>query len=616
MSSKLLNLSRKSKTILVAIIDVLLMLVSLYLAISLRENSFVPLTHNYLLALLPIPFLTFILFKFFGVYRLITRYFDENSLIVIFKAISSVVIVWLSLLTFYQEQLVPRSVWIIFWFIAMTIFIPIRIMISKYFVRNNHSVIVKNVVIYGVGEAGKQLFSLLKNTKKYKVIAFIDDSNFIGSSLFGCRVYTPEQFKKYYFGIRITNLFNVIDSFFHKKIKVDQFFIAIPSATQEEITNISQYLAPFNLPIKILPKVEKFIDGKISLDKLQTLSISDLLYRKGVISHQDLLNSAIFQKNVLVTGAGGSIGRQLCLEIAKQKPKLLVLFELNEFALYQIQQQLKEFDVEIIAILGDIRNTIKLTNILKKRDIEIVFHAAAYKHVPLVEENPFEAIDNNILGSLSVVNASLTANIKKCILISTDKAVRPTNIMGATKRFAELIFQGFNALGKTKFSMVRFGNVLGSSGSVVPLFKQQIEAGGPITITHKDITRYFMTIPEAAELVIQASALAIGGEVFVLDMGESVKIIDLAKKMILLSGKDIEIKEIGLREGEKLYEELLIDGSGEKTQHPKITKAKEKSLSMSELENFIKQYQECMKDRNIKQLKQLLINSQTGYNER
>ncbi|MEX0447497.1 polysaccharide biosynthesis protein [Xenorhabdus sp. SGI246] len=508
----------------------------------------------------------------------------------------------------YQQAFLPRTVPIIYFS-----FLVIFLCGTRLFYRTLHNHIMNKgipVIIYGAGESGRQLLPILREHREFEPVAFLDDNPKLKHlSIHGIIVHSPDS------------IINLIDKYNVKKI-----LLAIPSASISERRNIIEKLQPTHCEILTIPNFNDLVDGTAQIDTLRRVSVDDLLGREQVSPLPELLSKNILNKNVLVSGAGGSIGSELCRQIIRQKPNSLILLELTEYALYSIEKELqkinrdKKINVNIIPILGDIKNSEKINKTLNKFNINTIYHAAAYKHVPLVELNAIEGIQNNIFGTLAIAQAAITQKVDKFVLISTDKAVRPTNIMGATKRFAELILQ---ALAKqsnhTQFSMVRFGNVLGSSGSVVPLFEKQIANGGPITLTHKEITRYFMTIPEAAQLVIQAGAMGKNGDVFVLDMGESVKIYDLAVKMINLSGftvknendpnGDIEIRITGLRPGEKLYEELLIGNNVSMTNHPRIMTANELYIEWTELNKLIQQLQLVCYERNLEAIREILINA-------
>jgi len=461
------------------------------------------------------------------------------------------------------------------------------------------------VLIYGAGSAGRQLASVLTNSHEMRVVGFLDDDDQMhGHVLNGLHIFNPEDLEE------ITN---------HKGIT--NVLLAIPSASRERRNQILALLSKIKISVRTLPSLSDIAYGKLSLSDLRELEIDDLLGREPVKPNYLLLNRNTHNKIVLVTGAGGSIGSELCRQLVKTKPKRLLLVEMSEFALYQIHQEIEsilglcevspEDGLEVVPLLASVCDEARIHEIMDTWKPHTVYHAAAYKHVPLVEHNPSEGVRNNVWGTKVCAEAAARNGVRNFVLISTDKAVRPTNIMGATKRLAEMVLQALNETTlsvnphtlnasnsinstKTCFSMVRFGNVLGSSGSVVPLFREQIKNGGPITLTHPDITRYFMTIPEAAQLVIQAGAMGSGGDVFVLDMGAAVRIYDLASRIVVLSGLtlrdeknpqgDIEIKITGLRPGEKLYEELIIGEDTQKTQHPRILKAHEKFIPLEKLQ--------------------------------
>lgn len=435
------------------------------------------------------------------------------------------------------------------------------------------------VCIFGAGWAGKQLAVALRHEPGVRLVAFVDEDHRLnGQMIDGVRVHLASDIERLI-----------------GELSIAEVYLAIPRATRAHRRDIIQMLSDYPVQVRTLPSIGQLIDGEVRLADLSEIVIEDLLGRDPVPSREDLLATTTSGKVVMVTGAGGSIGSELARQIAVQRPRKLILVEMSELGLYSIDQELaglkaeNGFDFPIVPELANVADAASIQRLMSRYKPETVFHAAAYKHVPLVEANPLAGIRNNVFGTLHAAKAARANGVQKFILISTDKAVRPTNIMGATKRVCELILQSFaHEGGGTCFSMVRFGNVLGSSGSVVPLFKQQIASGGPITLTDRRITRYFMTIPEAAGLVIQAAAMGKGGEVFVLDMGQSVQIIDLARRMIHLSGLtvrddanpdgDIEIREIGLRSGEKLYEELLIGDSPGTTDHPRVLQAREHFL--------------------------------------
>ena len=471
------------------------------------------------------------------------------------------------------------------------------------------------VIIYGAGRSGRQLLEAVKQMREYSAAAFVDDDPKLWHTVIcDLAVYRPDD---------IAALIG--------RCGVKKILLAIPGATQAQRRKIIGKLEAYPCEVLTIPGIKDLMDGKISIGTLKKISVSDLLGRDSVAPDDRLMSADIEGKTVMVTGAGGSIGSELCRQIIRRRPEKLLLFELSEFALYAVEKELREYcarngiAAEILPFLGSVQNRTLLEHVMTAFSVATVYHAAAYKHVPMVEFNTVEGIRNNIFGTLECALAATASGVRTFVLISTDKAVRPTNTMGASKRMAELCLQALAAEPgqKTRFSMVRFGNVLGSSGSVVPLFEKQIAEGGPLTLTHPEITRYFMTIPEAAQLVIQAGAMGTGGDVFVLDMGESVKIIDLARQMITLSGLkpktpeqpdgDIEILITGLRPGEKLYEELLIGDNVRKTSHPRIMTANETMLPWHELSVLLDRIRSACDRYDQQAIRILLINAPTGF---
>ena len=465
------------------------------------------------------------------------------------------------------------------------------------------------VLIYGAGRAGAQLSALLKMGRQLRPVAFIDDDpTLYRQQINGLTVYRPRDLVK------------LIDKF-----HVRDVLLAMPSASRSRRSEILRSLEELPVHIRTLPDLTDIAEGKLEVSDIQEVDIADLLGREAVAPDPQLLTANITGKCVMVTGAGGSIGSELTRQIIKLKPSRLLLFEISEFALYQIEQELcnLESGVEVIALLGSVVDRIRLTSICQHFAVQTIYHAAAYKHVPMVEKNVGEGIRNNVFGTLHCAQAAIAANVETFVLISTDKAVRPTNTMGASKRMAELVLQALAETSITRFTMVRFGNVLGSSGSVVPLFREQIAKGGPVTVTDSQIIRYFMTIPEAAELVIQAGAMGQGGDVFVLDMGSAVKIVDLATRMIHLSGftvknsenpnGDIEITFTGLRPGEKLFEELLIGENVSQTAHQKIMRAEERVIAWQDLQLILTDLQHAVSVADYEQVRVLLSKYVDGF---
>lgn len=567
--------------ILLLVLDCLLLPLALFSSVLLRLGGWwdYRLTQYWWLFLV-LPLWTIPLLIHLGLYKAIIKYLDERVIYIVFIGVSISVLILVAVVSFFTIDALPRTSIVIFWILALTYIGASRFILRglmRRFALSDHN---KAVLIYGAGSAGVQLILSLINGHEYTPLAFIDDDKKMWSkTVRGLSVYPPDK---------IDQLINTY--------KIKMVLLAIPSAPLHRRCQIVNQLENKNIYVKTLPGIDKLISGKIQVNDIQEIKIEDLLGRDQITPDLNLLKKNIFNKTVLVTGAGGSIGGELSRQIAKLHPLHLILFEISEYNLYHIEQQLKNKYpyLKISAILGSIIHKNQLSAAFSDYKIDLIYHAAAYKHVPMVEFNPLAGIMNNTLGTLMLVNLAITYQVPVMVLISTDKAVRPTNVMGASKRLSELILQSYaqsnnNQVSNTIFTIVRFGNVLGSSGSVVPLFRQQIANGGPITVTHPDIIRYFMTIPEAVELVIQAGNMAIGGEVFVLDMGMAIKIVDLAHKMIFLSGLtektelnpqgDIEIIYTGLRVGEKLFEELLIGNDAQATAHPRIMRANEEFIA-------------------------------------
>ena len=492
---------------------------------------------------------------------------------------------------------IPRSVILINWTVVL-----MTIGGSRFFIRwllsesnvNNGLLKKKNVLIYGAGSAGRELCTALYHSKEYKPVAFVDNSvELYHKSVNGLVVFNEDD---------TTGLI--------EKHKIKEVLLAIPSITRSRRSEIISGLEPFPVVVRSLPSLTELAQGKVSINDLLEIDLRDLLGREPVKPNTSLLKTNITNRVVLVSGAGGSIGSELCRQIVSLKPKTIVLFDISEPSLYLINQELLNIDipnVEIVPILGSVGDRERIEYIYNYYAVQTIYHAAAYKHVPLVEFNPSQGILNNSIGTMIAAKAAIAANVDTFVLVSTDKAVRPTNVMGASKRIAELVLQALDrGHHDTCFTMVRFGNVLDSSGSVIPLFKKQIKSGGPVTVTHSNVMRYFMTIPEAVELVIQSGAMSEGGEVFVLDMGEPIRIYDLAVKMIQLSGLvvldknnpkgDIEIQYTGLRPGEKLYEELLVDGRFGLTKNKLIRRAEEGMIDWNELEPMLTEIEEASKN--------------------
>lgn len=556
-----------------------------------------------------LPLWTIPIFINFGLYRAVLKYLDEKIVSIVLLGVSLSVMVLISIVHFTHIYAIPKTSIIIFWVFALAYIGGSRLILRGILKRvDNHGAI--NVGIYGSGNAGVQACLALQNGTVYNPVAFFDDNeNKWHKTIRGITIYSPQALSETI-----------------KSKKISQLLIAIPSASYARRKEIINLLEPLSLKIKMLPGITDLVSGAISTNDIKEVEIEDLLGRETIPANIDLLQKNITDKVVLVTGGGGSIGSELARQIARLDPKVLIILDLSEHALYLINNEISTNfpKIKLIDILGSVTDANLINRLFSKFQINIIFHAAAYKHVPIVEFNPVAGIYNNIIGTYIVAKAAAQHNVDNIVLISTDKAVRPTNVMGASKRVSEMILQAFNQISKhTIFTMVRFGNVLGSSGSVVPLFREQIKLGGPLTVTHPQIIRYFMTIPEAVLLVIQAGNMASGGEVFVLDMGEPVKIFDLAKRMIHLSGLkikdfdhpngDIEIKFSGLRPGEKLFEELLIGNDPVQTNHPRIMKANEKFIEYEKLTLAIKKLEAAAKLYNTSEAIEIISNLVADY---
>lgn len=551
---------------------------------------------------------TLILLSVLGHYRQMIRYIGKKAIMIALLVLfASAIFLFAARIVF--DVMIPTSVPVIYWAVASAMVIAPRFLMQASAQSQNYKMREK-CLIFGAAEAGRSLVQTLKAGNQLQPIAFIDDKK--------------QYQKKQILGLPVRKREDI--PYYVERYGVSKMLLAVHNTSAERRKELIIELEPYAIELLSIPNIQDLLSGKSKIDELREIRIEELLGREPVPPIKRLLDINIRGKNVLVTGAGGSIGSELCRQLVKSGPSKLVLFELSEFNLYQIENELKQhyFDIPIVPILSSIQDTEVLRSVMDEHNIQTIYHAAAYKHVPMVESNPLAGIRNNVFGTSNVALVAAEYDVEKFVLISTDKAVRPTNIMGATKRFAELYIQGIAELGSnTEFSIVRFGNVLGSSGSVVPLFTKQIKAGGPITVTHPDITRFFMTIPEAAQLVIQAGAMGSVGEVFVLDMGSSVKIVDLANKMAHLMGHslrtsenpkgDIELKFSGLRPGEKLYEELLIDDADTTTEHPRIMGADESKLPFEDVILLFDELNRLLLEHNAQGAKKLLRNAPLGY---
>jgi FlaA1/EpsC-like NDP-sugar epimerase len=606
-SKNIINLPRYAKRTIAIILDFGLCVLCTWLAFYLRLEQFVYINDITILAAIISIVFAIPIFWLTGLYKTMLRFAGSSIILTVFVAIINYSLLYFAIIGIYGIQGIPRSIGVLQPVLLFLTILSSRIIIKYLFAESNtlkNSKIKKNILIYGAGAAGRQILAGLENNPEMKVVGFLDDdAQFHRQIVLGQTVYDPLK----------------IDKLINKK-KVDTVLLALPLINRQRRNKIIDILNQYKITVKTLPSIQDIFDDKISVSDIKDLSIEDLLNREQVKPNLDLLSRNINSKIVMVTGAGGSIGSEISRQIIKLKPKKLLLLELNEFALYKINEELKNINqnLPIIPLFANIQDRSKIEELFQTFKVDTVYHAAAYKHVPLVEENICESIKNNVLGTFLIAEIALKYNVPNFVLISSDKAVRSTNIMGASKRLAEIIIQALfdKQKGQSQFAIVRFGNVLESSGSVIPKFKKQIQSGGPVTLTHPEVTRYFMTITEASQLVIQAGAMSRGCEVFILDMGESIKIKDLIKKMIKLSGLiikdenntdgDIEIKIIGLRPGEKLYEELLIGNNPHKTFHKKIQKAQEPFIPFEKLKINLDNLSVLLKDNKVSEVKEMM----------
>jgi FlaA1/EpsC-like NDP-sugar epimerase len=639
----LVALPRRQKRIIQVTTDVCLVWFALWMAFVVRlgvDELINPLEiHTWLFISAPV--IAIPLFIRIGMYRAVMRYFGNDALVAIIKAVSLSALILGVVVYLYSnhQHVVPRSVMFNYWWLSLVMIGGLRLAMRQYFLGDWFSAAqhvpfatrddgLPKVAVYGAGAAGNQLVAALRMGRSMRPVAFIDDDDSISNRVIsGLQVYKPKHIQQM---IDVTG--------------AQEILLAIPSSARARRREILGFLEGFPLHVRSVPNFSDLAAGRVKVDDLQEVDIADLLGRDPVPAQDELLEHCINNQCVLVTGAGGSIGSELCRQIVLLKPTTLLLLDHSEFNLYTILSELERrvaresLKVKVLPILGSVRNHSKLLDVMKTWKVDTVYHAAAYKHVPMVEHNIAEGVINNVVGTLNAAQAALQAGVANFVLISTDKAVRPTNIMGSTKRLAELILQALSRetapvmfgdranvhqVNKTRFIMVRFGNVLGSSGSVIPLFHQQIKSGGPLTVTHPKITRYFMTIPEAAQLVIQAGSMGQGGDVFVLDMGEPVRIIELAEKMVHLSGLsirsdknphgDISIEFTGLRPGEKLYEELLIGDNVGVTSHPMIMSAQEDYLSWDAFRQNLSHLLKALDEDDYNRVRQILSDTVSGY---
>ena len=620
LASPVLAIPRPAKRLIVLALDCCLCILTVWLAYYLRLDEWIPVAGDsqwqpfwavVISLLIAIP-----LFITQGFYRAIFRYSGWPALMTVARTMVIYGVLYATIITAIGIPGVPRTIGLIQ---PMLLLLAVgltralaRFWLGGLYQSQLRQFSLPKVLIYGAGTAGRQLAAAMSNNSEMSVVGFLDDDDRLhGHVLNGLPIYRPDD------------LTSLVES-----LNISNVLLALPSASRRRRNEILNKMLEAHVSVRTLPSVSELAQGKVNVSDLHELDIDDLLGREPVVPNHILLGRNIADKVVLVTGAGGSIGGELCRQILKINPSVLLLVEQNEFALYEIHQELQskldETGTRLVPLLASVRDSERMREIMSTWSPETVYHAAAYKHVPLVEHNPAEGIRNNVFGTLVTAQAAAESKVGDFVLISTDKAVRPTNIMGASKRLAEMVLQALAANpSPTRFTMVRFGNVLGSSGSVVPKFRQQIRNGGPITLTHPDVTRYFMTIPEAAQLVIQAGAMAKGGDVFVLDMGQPVKILDLARRMVELSGLvvkdesnqegDIEIEITGLRPGEKLFEELLIGDNPKPTSHPRIMKAHEDFIPWPELEQKLGAMALALNVNDVGVVRQMLQQLVSGY---
>ena len=613
MKSRFINLNRFYKQLIMILSDQFVLLFALSLAFVLRfgdmsESLYYMQTNWWLFVIIPI--ITTFFFIRSGLYRAVLKYIGVRLIITTFRATSLSYLFVILILFFYDPHQFPRSVLLTFWFISNVLLIISRfifkgILYSWESFQNNK----KNILIYGAGKAGVQISESLKKTNDYNVVGFIDDDlNKISTIVNSTEVFS----------------FDDINILINKR-SVKSLILAIPSAKQNQRQEILKKLSRYPLEVKSLPNLDDIENDLVTLEQIKFVEVDDILGREVVLPKKELLQKNIQNGNILITGAGGSIGAELSRQIKELKPSLVVLLDNSEFNLYNVHYELTITNgVKVVPVLATVTNYNQIYNVIKKYKIDTIYHAAAYKHVPMVELNVVSGVYNNVIGTFNIAKAAKDLDVKNMVLISTDKAVRPTNVMGASKRLSEFILQAYAAeKSNTCFSMVRFGNVIDSAGSVVPLFRDQIKKGGPVTVTHRNITRYFMSIPEAVQLVLQSGSMAKGGDVFVLDMGDPIKILDLAYRMIHLSGLkpidndnpdgDIQINFTGLRPGEKLYEELLIGDDVIQSKHPRIMQAREEKLTMNDILKFIEIIKKSRDTQDENLIKDLLQEYVKGY---
>ncbi|MDA9152131.1 polysaccharide biosynthesis protein [bacterium] len=614
ITGNILSLPRFAKQFIAILCDLSLCFISVVVAFYLRLDQFVFLKGPALTAIWASMLIALPVFWLTGLYRTIFRYSGLSIMFSVSIAIMVYTLLYFCIFTLYRIEGIPRSIGLlqpmILFFGIISSRLCVKFVLGQSRVKKH--ILLKNTLVYGAGSAGRQLVSSLENSFEYKVIGFLDDDDRLKGQVL--------QGHKIYHWAELNSLTETED--------IDLVLLAFPSVSRFKRNQILKKLKQYKLVVQTLPSMSDIIEGKVTVSDIKEIDVNDILNRDIVPAKEELLSKNIYSKVVVVTGAGGSIGSELCRQIIKLKPKSLVLCELNEFALYKIYEELKLINkkLKIIPLICNLQDESKINEILKVFCVDTVYHAAAYKHVPLVESNICEGVKNNVIGTFSIAKACIEQQVSNFVLISSDKAVRPTNVMGASKRLSELCVQALYHQyqnSNIKMSIVRFGNVLESSGSVIPKFKQQIKQGGPITLTHPDVTRYFMTITEAAQLVIQAGAMSEQCNVFVLDMGKSIKIKDLIYRIVELSGLtvkddeysdgDIEIKVTGLRPGEKLYEELLLGDNPQTTTHEKIKKTQDPFISLSELEKHLTVLKSHLTNNKAADVKLILENILSSY---
>jgi FlaA1/EpsC-like NDP-sugar epimerase len=612
---KLLDLPRNIKQAFLLILDMVFVSAAMWCAIALRlgGQQFQIGPIEYACAFVTIV-ISAVMFLRLGLYRAVIRFLGQQAIWAIIRGVSYSTMV-LGACIFFSQAHVPRSLPFFYWVLALLLIGGTRLLVRAYYQDKLRSSCEK-VVIYGAGDSGRQLLTALSHGGQFHVVFFIDDDPRLQRSVInGVQVVKPAKIGKLI-----------------REHDISQVLLAMPSVSGDRRKEIINSLVGLPVYVRTVPKFTDLLLGKANVAQIQDIELDDLLGRDPVPPHPELIDRCITDKVVMVTGAGGSIGSELCRQILLAKPRELILFDISEYALYKIERELRALlstsglDMELVPLLGSVQDRRRLQRVFSTFSVQTVYHAAAYKHVPLVEYNVAEGVINNVFGTLYAAEAAIDAGVETFVLISTDKAVRPTNIMGASKRFAEILCQGLATdQNTTRFCMVRFGNVLGSSGSVVPLFREQIRAGGPLTVTHAEVARYFMTIPEAAQLVLQAGAMGLGGDVFVLDMGEPVRILALAQRMVRLSGYsvlddenpdgELEIHFTGLRPGEKLYEELLLGDHVAGTGHPMIMRAEEEYPAMTQIRSWLKELESHCNHMDCERIKDVLLLAVSGFGE-